>query len=405
MNIDKHGFNNVIRLGLERIEGMLEYLGRPDRKLNFVHVAGTNGKGSVCAFIESALSAAGMLVGKFTSPNLIKVNERITVGGDEIADCELEEVLTSAQNAADEVSRRLSEEPTQFEIWCAAAMLYFARRKCDIVVLEVGLGGEFDATNVIEAPMLSVICHIDIDHTAYLGSTLREIANAKCGIIKPTAKIKTVISSSQYPEVMSVIKERAEAAGSTAFLACEPEVFEPCGIYENVRFEKEKIRLALGGYYQIENAKTAYFALKAMGIDEKYIKKGFETARHRARFEEIEDGVIFDGGHNPDGVRALDFSLKRYFKGEKLTVIYACMADKDIKSVLDLLKSEEREFIFTSVAGNERAMKADALCEFAKNKCGVIGKAVPDLQSAIALAKKSGHKVIICGSLYLYEGL
>ena len=196
-NRDPHSFHNVVRLGLERITFLLEELERPDNDLKFIHVAGTNGKGSVCAFIEAALVSEGKRVGKFTSPNLVKVNERICINGEMIGDTELDRVLNAAENAAKKVETATGEAPTQFEIWCAAAMLCFAQNKCDIVVLEVGLGGEFDATNVIKKCELAVICHIDIDHTAYLGNTLSEIARAKCGIIKDDITTGTVVTCEQ----------------------------------------------------------------------------------------------------------------------------------------------------------------------------------------------------------------
>ncbi len=402
MKYDKHGFNNVIRLGLERIEAMLELLGRPDRELKFVHVAGTNGKGSTCAMIEAALINEGKRVGKYTSPNLVRVNERICVDGKMISDDDLDDVLTRAGEAANSVREKCGEEPTQFEIWTAAAMLHFAKADCDIVVLEVGLGGEFDATNIIEKCELAVICKIELDHTAYLGDTIAKIASAKCGIIKDNITTGKVVTTNQTSEALEVIRKYTESHGHVLIEAKTPSADSFDGIHEYFIYKGKKVRLSLGGVYQLENAAVAVSALEALGVSEKSICHGLENAVHHARFEEIEDSVIFDGGHNPDGVRALNAALDRYFPGKEMNIIYACMADKDVKSVLDILKSENRNFIFTTVQDNPRAMSAEALCELAKNECGISGRCAPTLSDALALAN---GLTIICGSLYLYSDL
>lgn len=403
---DPHGFNNVVRLGLERITALLEKLGRPDRKLRFIHVAGTNGKGSVCAFIEAALVADGKHVGKFTSPNLVRVNERICIDGTEISDTDLCTVLDTVGLAAEDVTNEIGEAPTQFEIWCAAAMLYFAGKKCDIVLLEVGLGGEFDATNVIEKCEIVVICHIDIDHTAYLGDTIGKITRAKCGIIKENITSGKVVTCEQYPEAAQIISETTVSLGHELIIAKAPKPYAHDSIHEIVCLEGiDDIRLSLGGEYQITNAALAAAALTALGINKDKIKAGLESAVHHGRFEEIADGIIFDGGHNPDGVRALEASLDRYYTRVPMNIIYACMKDKDIESILSILKKDERDFIFTTVHNNPRAMSADSLCEFAKEKCGIEGTAAPNLHDALELARKDGRLTIICGSLYLYGEL
>lgn len=406
IHTDPHGFNNVVRLGLERITALLEKLDRPDRKLRFIHVAGTNGKGSVCAFIEAALVADGKCVGKFTSPNLVRVNERICVNKAEISDTDLRNVLDTVGSAAEKIASETGESPTQFEIWCAAAMLHFAQKKCDIVLLEVGLGGEYDATNVIEKCEIAVICHIDIDHTAYLGNTIEDIARAKCGIIKENITSGKVITCEQYPEAAKIISETTISRGHKLTVAKAPAPIAHDSIHEIVCLEGiDDIRLSLGGEYQIKNAALAAATLTALGIGKDKIKAGLESAVHHARFEEIADGVIFDGGHNPDGVRSLDASLVRYYPKAPMNVIYACMKDKDIESTLSILNKSDRNFIFTTVQNNPRAMSADNLFKYAKEKCGITGTAAQTLHDAIALARKNGHLTVICGSLYLYGDL
>ena len=402
MKNNNHDFHNVIRLGLERIEAMLEYLGRPDRELKFVHVAGTNGKGSTCAMIEAALIHEGKRVGKYTSPNLVHVNERICVDGKMISDADLDKVLTLAQEAAGAVKEKLGEEPTQFEIWTAAAMLHFAKAACDIVVLEVGLGGEFDATNIIEKCELAIICKIEIDHTAYLGSTLGEIASAKCGIIKDNITTGKVVTTIQSPEALEVVRKHTKEHGHELIVASipTPTTFE--GIHEHFLYKGKKITLSLGGVYQLENAAVAISALEALGVSEKAIRFGLENAVHHARFEELAGGIIFDGGHNPDGVRALNAALDRYFPDKEMNIIYACMADKDVKCILDILKSEKRSFVFTTVKDNPRAMSAEALCELARTECSIEGRHTQSLTDAL---KSCMGLTIICGSLYLYADL
>ena len=399
-----HDFHNVIRLGLERIEMMLELLDRPDRKLKFVHVAGTNGKGSTCAFIESALICEGKKVGKFTSPNLVSVNERICVGGKDISDSDLERVLGRAESCADEVEKVRGERPTQFEIWCAAAMLYFAEENCDIVVLEVGLGGEFDATNIIESCEVAVICRIEYDHMGYLGNTLREIAKAKCGIIKENISTKTVVTGTQCDEAMALIRESGDKFGHRLVCANVPSPANHSGIYEHFTYKGDTFPLSLGGTYQLENAATSVLALEALGVSDESVKYGLTHAKHRARFEEIDKGTIFDGGHNPDGIRALVSSAKRYFDSKKIRIIYACMADKDIKNVLLQLKEIAHEFVFTTVSDNPRAMTPEALCNFAKDECLIEGKCFDNLDAARKSATDA-DVTIICGSLYLYGDL
>lgn len=400
-----HEFHTVVRLGLERIGALLFELGRPDRDLRFVHVAGTNGKGSVCAMISAALHADGHRVGTFTSPNLVRVNERICVDMHEIDDASLDTLLCEVEAAASRVAGSTGEAPTQFEIWCAAAMLHFAREKCDIVVLEVGLGGEFDATNIIERCELAVICHIDLDHTAYLGNTVAEIAKAKCGIIKDDITTNTVVTCEQYDDAMRVIENAAAEHGQKLVVARAPHAFKSEGIYEYFMHGGESVRLGLGGEYQLANAALACAALEALGVSDTAIRTGLAVARHRARFELLAPSLIFDGGHNPDGVGALCASLEKYFKGKKLNIIYACMADKDIRTNLKLLSRIASSFIFTTVAKNPRAMSADALCELARVECGIAGESAPSLAEALERARARDGVSVICGSLYLYGEL
>ena len=398
-----NSFQAVTVPGLERIGALCKELGNPQRELKFIHVAGTNGKGSVCANLACILSEAGFKVGKYISPNLLKVNERISVGGVDISDEELNLILERIEPLSAKVAREGGLAPTQFEIWTAAAFLYFKEKKCDFVVLEVGLGGEFDATNIIEENELAIITRLGLDHTQYLGNTIESVAAAKAGIFKKKCGTGTVISVAQEPAAMAVIEKRAcelglnlvvpsykarAASGLGEVFDCDGLIGLRCGIY---------------GLHQIENASLAVAAAKVLGIDDSAIRKGILAARNPARFELVRENptVIYDGGHNENGIEALTKSLKRYFGDVEKTVIFACMADKDIKRSL-LMLGEHTHFAYTEVKDNPRAMKADDLRARAA-ELGFFGPAFNTVGEAYEWALEEGRLTVICGSLYLYK--
>ena len=399
-----NSFQAVTVPGLERISALLEKLGNPEKKLKFIHIAGTNGKGSVSANMACILEDAGLKVGKYISPNLIRVNERISVSGVDIPDNELSEILGIIEPLSLEAERELGLAPTQFEIWTAAAFLYFARMNCDIVVLEVGLGGEFDATNVIEGNEIAIITRLGIDHTGYLGNTLSDIAKAKAGIIKKKCRTGKVVTVDQDGDALAVIEKRARELGSEVIVA-NPT---PCGVFgmkESFSIASvNDIKCGISGYHQIENAALAALAALELGIDEKYIKSGIARAKNPARFEIIRENptVIYDGGHNENGIAALVCSLKRYLGNEKKTVIFACMRDKDIKDSLAMLSYSETDFIYTTVKDNPRASGAKELYERAR-ELGYDGAYFDSIKDAYEEALSRGRLTVICGSLYLYK--
>ena len=399
-----NSFQAVTVPGLERISSLLDKLGNPERELKFIHVAGTNGKGSVSANMACILEDSGLKVGKYISPNLIRVNERISISGEDISDAELQEILNTIEPLSIEVERELGIAPTQFEIWTAAAFLHFKKHACDIVVLEVGLGGEFDATNVIPTNEIAIITRLGIDHTGYLGNTLTEIASAKAGIIKKNSKTNKVITVQQDGDALSVIEKKAKKMGSSVIVAHPTprgtmgigESFDVCGI--------EDIRCGISGFHQIENASLAALAAITLGIDERYIKSGIARAKNPARFELIRENptVIYDGGHNENGISALVSSLKRYFGDVPKTVIFACMRDKDIKDSLSMLSYSETDFIYTTVKDNPRASGAKELFERAAS-LGYGGVYFDSIKDAYVEALSRGKLTVICGSLYLYK--
>ncbi len=402
-----NGFQAVPRLGLARITHLMHLLGDPQEGLRCIHVAGTNGKGSVCAFTESILRAAGYKVGKYISPNLVRVNERISFCGEEISDADLNALLAKIEKLIPEAEKTLNDKISQFEIWTAAAFCYFAEKKPDYVVLETGLGGEFDATNVISSNVMSVITQIDIDHTEYLGNTIEEIAKTKSKIIKAKCESGVTVVSAQGAAAIAVIGEAAKACGTKLIVPKDAVCESTSEIYEIISYgDMDHLRLGLGGVYQIGNACTAIECALALGVSADAIREGLLLAKNPARFEIIDrdPAVIYDGGHNPNGVRSLKASIDRYYPETPRAVVFACMADKEFMPSLSMLNDGKSKFVFTTVQENPRAMGAEALCAAAKDG-GIDGEWRATLKEAIAHAKTLAPLVVVCGSLYLYKDL
>lgn len=395
-----NSFQAVARLGLESITALTEILGNPQNDLKFIHVAGTNGKGSVCAFLQNILTCAGYKTGKYTSPNMISVCERINIDGEDISEDNMERIMETVKVAAEKVKENLGEMPTPFEIWTAAAFCYFKEQKCDYVVLETGLGGTRDATNVIPAPEIAVITRIDIDHTEYLGSTISEVAGEKAGIIKNGSK---VITLAQHPEAMSVLKSACLKKG------CPLTVTEPATtlgfekIYESFTYKNvENIVSGLGGVAQVENACLAVETTLELGMSPEIIKSGIKKAHHMGRLEIVSNDpfMIFDGAHNNNGMTALMKSLKRYFPNENPTFVMGVMADKSYGEMLEIMRDNEyNKLRCVKVLDNPRAEKAEILAGKAR-EYGFTATAFESLESAL---KSPDKLTIICGSLYLYK--
>lgn len=402
-----NSFQAKSRLGLESVGALCEKCGNPQKNLKFIHIAGTNGKGSVCAFLQCILTDSGMKVGKFISPNMIDVCERISIDGVNISQKEMEELLSSVEKAAKEVEREKGALPTQFEIWTAAAFIYFEKMHCDVVILETGLGGRLDATNIIDSPLMSIITKIDIDHIEYLGGTIEKIAFEKAGIIKKGSKVIT--TPNQAETVCSVLRENAEGKGAEFILAEKCENHRHDGMSEIFDLEQLKnLKINLAGLHQTENAALAVCAAEILGIDEKHIRTGLERARNIGRFEKLSDTpcVIFDGAHNLNGTKALVDALNRYFPDENFSIIYAAMADKDIDASLKHFKDNgfcERAQIFTvPVKDNPRAENPEKLAEKFKN-FGFNVASYENIGRAYEDALKKQNIILICGSLYLYK--
>ena len=365
------------RLGLDRIRELLERLGRPQDRLKFVHVAGTNGKGSICAYLASILNAAGHRTGMFTSPYIERFEERIRVDGAMISPDELRDVTLAVREHAEAMAEETGGHPTEFELMTAVALEHFARCGCDIVVLEVGLGGRLDSTNVIDAPEACVIARIGLDHTALLGNTLAAIAGEKAGIIKEGS---AVVSWPQEPEAMAVIGHAAAEHG------CELRVPDFAQLEEGaIRWEDgaspfrsfsyrewTDLRTGILGSYQPQNATVALevvSVLRGRGwhIPDEAVRAGVARTRWPGRFEIVEGGsspdgfaIVVDGGHNPQGARALADSLAEVFPGRKPAFVIGVLEDKDYPRMLEDVLPLGSAFVCVT-PDNPRALPAHKL--------------------------------------------
>lgn len=394
-----NSFQAIARLGLENIGALLHHLGNPQDGLRFIHIAGTNGKGSVAAFLTAMLEGAGFTTGRYISPNLMRVNERISVNRKEITDYDMQRWLENVQKACVKAEADTGIYPTQFEIWTAMAFCYFAQRGCEYVVLETGLGGSRDATNIVTTTKLAVITHIALDHMQYLGDTVEKIAAEKAGIIKRGA---ATISARQECGASAVLREACAAKGSALTFA-EPLVSGGHdGVCEVLRGgDLDGVKLSLGGVNQLDNAACAVSAARVLGLETRAIRYGLTHASNPGRFELVMKDTVFDGAHNEDGMEALMRNLDRYFPNREKTFIMASMRDKDIRSALRKIGGAT-DLKTVCVKENERSMSADELADIARSE-GLFAAAYPSIEAAYAEAKKSGRLIVICGSLYLYK--
>lgn len=408
--------------GLHRIAALLERLGRPQDNLRFVHVAGTNGKGSTCAYLASIMRAAGYRTGMFTSPYLFEFEERIQVDGANIERADLTRVTLAVRDAAEALFAETGEHATEFELMTAVAMLHFSQQACDIVILEVGLGGTLDSTNVIEAPEVCAITRIGLDHTDLLGSTLAEIARQKAGIIKPGAH---VVKQLDEPEVMEVVEEVAARCGCPLAVACA-ENKGMCGSRRLFSYEGETYETGLLGSYQSQNAATALAVVDALrergwDIPSEAAHRGIANASWPARFEVVASRPTFvvDGGHNPQGAVALADTVREVFPGEKVVFLVSVLADKDYRAMVRTVLPLARAFV-TFTPPNPRALEGDELareiqsasCEQCSNvhdgrpitQCNAVPtRAVDSVADGIRLARVLAGEdgvVVAFGSLY-----
>lgn len=389
--------------GLERTQALLASLGNPERRLRFVHITGTNGKGSTAAMTASILAQAGLRAGLFTSPHLYRFHERMQVNGAPIPD----EVLGRLTQQVLEVAEGMSDPPTEFELMTAVGMEFFLEEQCDIVVLEVGLGGTLDSTNVIDPPECAVITALGMDHVKELGPTIADIAAAKAGIIKPGSP---VVSYGGVPEADAVILRVAKERNAPLTVVDFDKLKFEGGDLDAVTFDfdgLDGVKLPLIGSYQPRNAAVAITALRVLrgrgwNIPEEAIRRGLETVSWPGRFELLRHTPPFllDGSHNAHGMRATVQSLKDRFPGEKFVFLVSIMADKDVDEMLALLAPLAKRFV-TVAAHTPRAMPAETLAGHIRAR-GCKAEAAPSIEAGVARAVALGGDGPVCalGTLY-----
>ncbi len=397
-----------IKPGLERIQELLHRLGDPQESLSFIHVAGTNGKGTTCTLLSSVLQQAGYRTGLFTSPYVTEFRERFQINGEMIPKDQLagllDEILPVVENMAVQ-----GKTITEFELITALALVWFAREHCDMVVLEVGLGGRFDATNVIPCPLLAVICSISLDHTAVLGDTIQKIAFEKAGIIKHGGV--TVVYPQSDPAATCVISQAARERGNHLVfvdpykVSCQSS--DLSGSILNYR--GLEITLPFLGEHQVNNASTVLTAVevlreKGIRISDQDLQIGFAKAKIPARMEILGSSpvVLLDGGHNPEGAMALSKVVKKYLPGKKIVAIMGMMADKDSRSALSYIAPLCSQII-TLQPENPRSLTSEELAKVASDFCPrveAMHNGEQAFQKARSLAGKDGA-ILICGSFFL----
>lgn len=390
--------------GLDRTNELLSKMGNPEKKLRFVHIAGTNGKGSTSAMLAAILENAGLTTGLYTSPFISNFTERMRVNGSPITDAELASITAFSAPFA----LSMEDRPTEFELVTAIAMEFFARRKCDVVVLETGMGGRLDSTNVIENPLCSVITNIGLDHTRELGDTVEKIAIEKAGIIKKDCPAVLY----DLPEnVFNVISERCRETSSSLTKADFKAISAISDSREGQLFsykEFSNLRLPLLGSHQLKNAAVALETVKVLRtqglqISDAAVKKGLSETEWPARFEIISEKPFFvvDGGHNPQCAETVADNLKKYFPDMKRVILFGVLADKDYMGLASVINPVADAYV-TIAPLSPRALSASDLAD--KLKC--FGKPVSACDSieigittALALAEENG---VVCsvGSLY-----
>lgn len=388
-----------VKPGLERIQALLERVGNPHERLQAVHIGGTNGKGSVAVMIASVLQRAGYRVGLYTSPHLISYCERIQINGAQIAEDEFDHIADELMPIAD----AMADKPTQFEFMTALAFLYFLRQKIDIAVIEVGLGGRFDATNVI-TPMVSVLTNVELDHTDLLGETLEQIAWEKAGIAKRGVPL---ITGERKPNALEVIARECAAVGAP-LIPARQRARRTDFTWEYQEFEvwgEGKVMMKLLGGYQRENLNVALEALEvlrqSLEIPHEALVRGLEQASWPGRFEVVqrEPYIILDGAHNPHAARALREDVRRYrerYALHKSALLFGVLRDKAYQTMAEILFPDFDEIVLVK-PDSPRALEPSALLSWAP-----AAKICDTISEGLDVARASGAELIcVTGSLYV----
>ncbi len=396
--------------GLSRTQELCRRLGNPEKELRTVHVAGTNGKGSFCAMLESVLIASGYKTGLFSSPAILAINGQIRINGKAISESRFAEAVSHVREAG----TGMRDAPSSFEFLSAVAFLIFAEQKCDVVILEAGLGGRLDATNVIPPPMLSVITGVAIDHTSFLGNTIEEIAEEKAGIIKNGSP---VLYGGESESAFAVIHKTAKKKGAPLYRAEREKVKNVCPTLNSTMFDYKSyssLSLSLLGLYQPYNAinvieATEILRSKGICVTKEALYEGLFHAKWQARFELIskDPTVIFDGAHNPDGICAAVKSIRAYFGEKKVFILSGVLKDKDYAKIAKELSSIASR-AFTICPPSERALDEKEYASVLR-EAGMEAEAFENARTAFLYAKseakKQGVPLICLGSLYTYAVL
>ena len=363
-----------IKLGLENTIRLLEAVGNPQERLRFIHVAGTNGKGSVCAMLDSCLRAAGYKTGLYTSPHLVDFRERIRVDGAMIPASETADGLTRLREA----TRNREHKPTFFELATVLALDHFARSGCEVVVLETGMGGRLDSTNAV-TPLVSVITPIAMDHMNWLGDTLSKIAAEKAGIIKQCVP---VVSAPQQAAAAEVLKSKARETGSAL----------------RIVDKSADVAMALAGTHQLWNAAVAIAALEMSGLNcpPAAIQKGLSSVKWPARFQRVGERFVIDGAHNEHSAEALVSTWIEVFGNQKASIVFGALCDKEYSNMLRLLEKIGHQFFFVPV----QSERSEDPAHF-KKSTNLPASEFHDLPSAIKAASETSSPVLITGSLFL----
>lgn len=396
----------------ENIVRLLERLGHPEESFQVIHVAGTNGKGSVCAFLESILRMGSIRTGLFTSPHLVRINERFQVCREEISDEDFLDVFLEVIRAVEGMQAEGYPHPAYFELLFVMGMVWFSRQKIDVLVMETGLGGRLDATNTVAHPSLSVISSISMDHMQYLGDTIRAIAGEKAGIIK---KGVPVVYDASDREAAEVIRDRAAAAGAPG-IPVYPQMAQVSArsdksidfVLNNRYYDYVSARVPFPADYQVQNAALAMTALRVFDpekkIPDRTVVQAVSETHWSGRMETVADGIILDGAHNADGIRSFLETVRRIALRRPVSLLFAVASDKDYREMIREICSQVRfEFIMTTQLDGPRAVSAKTLAELFSSCTDAPVMAREDSVSAFReAAARRGESILFCaGSLYL----
>lgn len=383
-----------IKLGLENIRVLCNELGNPQNDYKIIHIAGTNGKGSTSTTIETILLEAGFKVGKYTSPHILKFNERIRANGKDISDEEIVKYYQLLKN----IIHKTNIKPTFFEVTTAMMFKYFSDLNLEYVVLETGMGGRFDATNICQAE-ICVITNVSLDHTEYLGDTIYKIAREKAGIIKNTPKV--IVADSNPDFLKAISEEKAKIVNVLEKYKEAKKILNFKNFLTEIYIYNEKYEFSLFGDYQFKNFLTAYEVLKELGIPNNIIKSGCQKVVWQCRFERfsLQPLVILDGAHNVDGMTELCKTIKQGYTPNEVVFITSILKDKDVKHMLPIMRETTDNIIFTSLKENPRGTSGEDIFNQLEDKRGALVE--NDIIKAFEIAKNLNKKVIIiCGSFY-----